>query len=69
MGGPDPKRNISGSHLREIDIINHSLQFQGGEYGGSKTSYVSGAWDVDANTIEMRFKSTARNEEHSMKKD
>ena len=66
MGGPDPKRNISGSHLREIDIINHSLQFQGGAFGGSKTSYVSGAWDVDANTVEMRFKSTARDCEHSM---
>ena len=66
MGGPDPKRNISGSHLREIDIINHSLQFQGGAFGGSKTSYVSGAWDVDANTVEMRFKSTARDGEHSM---
>jgi len=67
MGGPDPLRNVSGSHLREIDIINHSLQFQGGDYDQhTNVSFVSGAWDTSTNAVELRFKALSRTEHKSM---
>ena len=66
FGGAEPQRNISSSHLRSIDVNNHSLQFQGGQYDSdSKFSAVSGGWDNATNTVEIRFKAADTNPAHA----
>ena len=76
FGGPDPARNVSGSHLREIDMLNHSLNFQpagtGSDYHYESGSFVSASfiqtggsstgnkW-ANINTLEMRFKPDGAN--------
>ena len=67
FGGPNPNRhdaNVTSSHLREIDMQNHALQFQGGLHNqDDKVSFLSGSWDnADGiQTVEFRFKTQYQN--------
>ena len=65
FGGPDPNRhsNATGSHLRELDIQNHSLQFQGGTYANASShNFISGAWGGDdVQSVELRIKTNYQN--------